>query len=126
MKLLTALILLLSLVLPAGMVSQAVAGPVQGFCTVVDESGSACCNPAEVHCCCDVSPGEPAPQPLQPLPASSAAAKDIAASLPNLLVLEELPRLSASPAKSAFFSDRAPFVTAPPVRLCVLRCSLLL
>ena len=100
MKLLTALILLLSLVLPAGMVSQAVAGPVQGFCTVVDESGSACCNPAEVHCCCDVSPGE--------------------------LVLAELPRLSASPAKSAFFSDRAPFVTAPPVRLCVLRCSLLL
>lgn len=126
MKYLTALILLFSLVLPAGMMTQAQAAQVQDFCTTVDDSGNACCAPAAIHCCCNVSPGEPA-TPVQPLPLpTSAAAKDAAAPLPTLLVLGELPRLADLPANSAFLHRSAPLATAPSVRLCVLRCSLLL
>lgn len=126
MKHLTALLLLISLVLPAGVMTQAKAAPVQAFCTIVDDSGSACCEPAAVYCCCDVSPGEPA-TPVQPLPLpTSAAAKDTAAPLPTLLDLGELPRWADLPATSAFLQRSAPLAMAPSVRLCVLRCSLLL
>ncbi|MES2466014.1 MAG: hypothetical protein V4675_01835 [Verrucomicrobiota bacterium] len=126
MKHLTALLLLISLVLPAGMMTQAKAAPVQPFCTIVDDSGSACCEPAAIHCCCDVSPSGPA-TPVQPVPLpTSSSAKEAAAPLPTLLILEELPRWADLPAQSAFLHRSAPLVTAPTVRLCVLRCSLLL
>ena len=126
MKCLTALLLLFSLVLPAGLMTQAKAAPVQTFCAVVDDSGSACCQPAAIRCCCKVSPGEPA-TPVQPVPLpTSASAKEAAAPLPTLLILGELPRLADLPAKSAFLHRGAPPATAPSVRLCVLRCSLLL
>ena len=124
MKHLTALLLLISLVLPAGMMTQAKAAPVQAFCTIVDDSGSTCCEPAAVRCCCDVSPGAPVPPP-QPLPSSSSA-KEAAAPLPTLLILEELPRWADLPAQSAYLHRGNPLATAPSVRLCVLRCSLLL
>lgn len=125
MKHLTALLLLISLVLPAGMMTQVKAAPVQAFCAIVDDSGSACCEPAAVHCCCDVSPGAPAPPPPQlPLPTSSSA--KAAAPLPTLLILEELPRWADLPAPSAFLHRSNPLATDPSVRLCVLRCSLLL
>ena len=123
MKHLTALLLLISLVLPAGMMTQVKAAPVQAFCATVDDSGSACCEPAAVHCCCDVSPGAPAPPP-PPLPTSSSA--KAAAPLPTLLILEELPRWADLPAPSAFLHRSNPLATDPSVRLCVLRCSLLL
>jgi hypothetical protein len=123
MKHLTALLLLISLVLPAGMMTQVKAAPVQAFCAIVDDSGSACCEPAAVHCCCDVSPGAPAPPP-PPLPTSSSA--KAAAPLPTLLILEELPRWADLPAPSAFLHRSNPLATDPSVRLCVLRCSLLL
>ena len=124
MKHLTALLLLILLVLPAGMMTQAEAAPVQPFCTIVDDSGSACCKPAAVHCCCDVSPVAPAP-PLQPLPSSSSA-KEAAAPLPTLLILEELPRWADLPAPSAFLHRVEHLATAPSVSLCVLRCSLVI
>ncbi len=125
MKHLTALLLLISLVLPAGMMTQVKAAPVQAFCATVEDSGSACCEPAAVHCCCDVSPGAPAPPPPQlPLPTSSSA--KAAAPLPTLLILEELPRWADLPAPSAFLHRSNPLATDPSVRLCVLRCSLLL
>ena len=123
MKHLTALLLLISLVLPAGMMTQVKAAPVQAFCATVEDSGSACCEPAAVHCCCDVSPGAPAPPP-PPLPTSSSA--KAAAPLPTLLILEELPRWADLPAPSAFLHRSNPLATDPSVRLCVLRCSLLL
>jgi hypothetical protein len=106
------------------MMTQSKAAPVQPFCTIVDDSGSACCEPAAVHCCCDVSPVAPAP-PLPPLPSSSSA-KEAAAPLPTLLILEELPRWADLPAPAAFLHRGEPLATAPSVRLCVLRCSLLL
>jgi hypothetical protein len=126
MKHLTALLLLISLVLPAGMMTQVKAAPVQAFCATVEDSGSACCEPAAVHCCCDVSPGAPAPPPL-PLPSSySSSAKAAASQLPTLLILEELPRWADLPAPSAFLHRSNPLATDPSVRPCVLRCSLLL
>jgi len=126
MKCLTALLLLFSLVLPAGMMTQVQAAPVQNFCTTVDDSGSACCEPAAIHCCCDVSPAEPA-TPVQPLPLpTSAASKDAAAPLPTFLVLAELPRMADHPAQSTSFCQHVPHATDPSVRLCVLRCRLLL
>lgn len=126
-KNLTALLLLLALLLPVGMVMQGKAGPTPVVCTILDDSGKACCVPAATKCCCDATPAPSLP-PASPLPqpASSSAAKAIAAALPNLLFLAELRRLSDSPDKPAPFSDRAPYATAPPVRLCVLRCSLLI
>jgi hypothetical protein len=128
-KTLTAILLLLSLVLPAGMLSMAMASPGAAVCNVVvDDSGTTCCKPAAVHCCCDAKPAGPQdPAPSLPLPSSStSAAKDIAASLPILFTLAELPRLSEATPLSAPFGDRAPFATAPPARLCVLRCCLLI
>lgn len=106
----------------------AMASPVPTVCSTVDDSGMACCEPANLQCCCNAAPAEPkTPVPPLPLPSSSgAAAKDIAASLPRLLTLAELPRLSEAIPPAAPFSDRALLTTAPPVRLCVLRCSLLI
>ncbi len=126
-KALTVLFLLLSLVLPGSLVSQAMAVPVAANCSVVSDTGDSCCPPAAPHCCCDATPSIPEVpvQPLPPPPVSSGA-KDMAASLPVLYVLEELPRQSLSAPNAAPFSDRIPFALAPPVRLCVLRCSLLI
>ena len=127
MKVLTAILLLLSLVLPGSMVAQAVAAPTPEVCTVADGAGGHCCAPDVTSCCCDATPlPEAPPAPPVPQPTSSSGARDIAASLPTLLVLAELLRLADSTAQSAPFSDHALDATAPPVRLCVLRCSLLL
>lgn len=124
MKYLTALLLLILLVLPAGMMTQSKAAPVQPFCTIVDDSGSACCEPAAVHCCCSVSPVAPVPPP-PPLPSSSSV-KEAVAPLPTLLILEELPRWADLPAPSAFLHRGNPPASASSVSFCVLRCSLVI
>jgi hypothetical protein len=125
MKLLTALLLMLSLVLPVGALT--VSGPVEipAFCTVIEADGSACCEPAAVHCCCSATPEAPAPAP-QPAPASPNHVRDLAAALPDLFLLTELPRLSEISRTPAPDNDRATGLTLPSVRTCVLRCSLLL
>ena len=127
MKALTAILLLFSMVLPSGIGVQAMAPPSDIMCTMVDDAGKACCEPVALHCCCDAAPAE-TPPPVQPQPQApnASSAKDVAASLPNLLMIAELPRLSDSTAGSIPLSDRAAFKSVPPARLCVLRCSLLI
>ena len=127
-KTLSTLLLLLSLLIPAGTVAQALSGQHETLCSVVDDSGAPCCEPTASDCCCDASPAElPAEEPVvPPLPSSPSGARDAAAALPQLLVEQELPRIAEWASATAFFGDRAPSATVPATRLCVLRCSLLI
>lgn len=125
MKILTALLLMLSLVLPAGALTASGPAEIPVFCTMIEADGSACCEPAALQCCCSADPEVPVEAP-QPTPVSPGQIRDLAAALPELIFLTELPRISENNRKSAPDNDHALTRTLPSVRACVLRCSLLL
>lgn len=142
MKLLTALLLMLSLALPAGAVGMLVPEPEQAsWCLPAgseaassqagtDSTVESCCPPTSPHCCCQVRPTEPAPQPEPPAlphnPGSQGKELHAAATPPQLCVVEELPRIFEATAPGAMRPVVQPGITLPAARLCVLRCRLVL